>query len=63
MEKIIGRVPLGPRHFNKRHGEHALLAQGVVEHFAVALLKDMERQQRVRKKERARQWHDGHFVG
>ena len=50
VKKIIGRFPLRSLRFYERDAEHPVLAQGVFQHFLVARLKNMERQQGVRKK-------------
>ena len=62
MEKIIGRFPLVALRFDERHRKHPVLTQGVLEHLLVTRFEDVERQERVRKKQRARQRHDRDLV-
>ena len=39
-----------------------MMRESMIEHFAITLLKDVERQERMRKKQRTGQWHDRHFL-
>ena len=63
MKKISARFPVGAIWPNKCDTKHAMMRERVFEHFAITRLKNVERQQRVRKKQRAGQWHDRHFIG
>ena len=44
------------------HAKHAMLLKRVLQHFAIARLENVKRQQRVRKKDSARQRHDGELL-
>src|SRR6266513_85122 len=61
MEKILRRAPLGTARFDQRYTKHAIALERVLEHVAVAVLENVKRQQRVRKKDRTRQRHHRHF--
>ena len=61
MKKIFRRVPLGTARFDQRDTKYAVALERVLEHVAVAILENVKRQQRVRKKHRTRQRHHRHF--
>ena len=63
MEKILGRAPFRATRFNQRDAKHAIALERVFEHVAVAIFENVKRQQRVRKEDRPRQWHNWHFIG
>jgi hypothetical protein len=54
VKKIIRRFPLCVFLSYERDAKHPMLIQGVLQHLLVAGLENVEWQQRVRKKQRAR---------
>ena len=57
LEEVIFGFPLHALGAEERDAKHSLVREGVREHFTVARLKDVEREQCVRKKDRTRQRH------
>ena len=53
----VGGFPLVALRFDERHRKHPVFSQGVFEHLLVTRLEDVDRQESVRKKQRAREWH------
>ena len=58
VEEVVGRFPLRPLRLDQRDAKHPVLTQGMREYFLVARLKNIERQQGVRKKKRTGKRHD-----
>src|SRR6516225_6042032 len=54
-------MPFRTARLDQRDTEHSIALKRVFEHFAIARFEDVKRQQGVRKKDRARQWHHPYF--
>ena len=63
VEKIVGRIPLGLLRFDQCDAKHPMLAESVLEHFLIARLKNIERQQGVWKEKGTGEGHDGYPIG
>ncbi len=62
-EKVVAGAPLLALWPNECDAKHAVILEGVFEHFAKARLKNVEWEQRVGEEEDAGQRHDGNSIG
>ena len=63
LVKVSLGVPVATSRIDQRDAKHAMISQRVLEHRAVAHLEDVERQERMREKQRAGERHDRDGVG
>jgi hypothetical protein len=62
-EKVRAAAPLLAFRPNESDAEHPVILQGAIEHVAKARLKNVERKERIRKEQDAREGHDGNGIG
>ena len=57
MKEIFRRVPLRAARLGQRDAKHSVMTERMIQHMAIARLENVKREQRMRKKHRARQRH------
>jgi hypothetical protein len=57
VEKIFGGIPIRTARLDQRDAKHAMLLERVLEHLAIARLKNVKRQQRMWKQHRSWKRH------